>query len=249
MANNKLADAVAKHPDRFSGFATLPVAEPEKLRDELRRCVKELGFVGALIDNHANGTYYEGLEYSGLWETAQELDVPIYLHPVLPTKAVLETLYQGSYSHQAALSIGTFGFGWHSDVAIHVLRLFSAGVFDRFPKVKIIIGYFGEMLPFMLERIIHLSPLWTKELQRPFKTVWDENIWVTTSGIWGISPMACILRNTKIDRILFSVDFPFETNESGKRYLEALQKSGLVTDEQLAMISYKNAQSLLNVRI
>jgi predicted TIM-barrel fold metal-dependent hydrolase len=205
--------------------------------------------VGALIDNHANGRYYDGLEYNGLWETAQELDVPIYLHPVMPTQAVLQALYQGNYSDKAALSIGTFGFGWHSDVAVHILRIFSAGVFDRFPRVKIIIGHFGEMLPFMLERIIHLSPLWSRELHRSFKTVWDENIYITTSGIWGISPMACILKNTKIDRILFSVDFPFESNKSGMKYLEELQNSGLVTEEQLAMISYKNAQRLLKVKI
>jgi predicted TIM-barrel fold metal-dependent hydrolase len=225
------------------------VAEPDKIGDELRRCVQELRFVGALIDNHANGIYYDSADYSSLWEVAQELDVPIYLHPVMPTKALMETMYKGNYSSAAALSIGTFGFAWHSDVAVHILRLFSAGVFDRFPKIKVIIGHFGETLPFMLERIIHLSPAWSSNLERPFKTVWDENIWITTSGIWGISPMACILRNTKIDKILFSVDFPFETNKSGRRYLEELQKSGLVTDEQLAMIAYKNAQNLLHVGI
>ncbi len=245
--NNKLAAAVAKHPDRFSGFAVLPIGEPEKLGDELRRCVKELGFVGALIGNHANGTFYDGTEYTKLWEAAQELDVPIYLHPTQPTGPMFKPHYEGDYSLRAAMCIGTFAFGWHSDVAVHILRLFAAGVFDRFPKLKIVIGHFGEMLPFMLQRIVDSAPLWAPEVQRTFKSVWDENIWITTSGVWSTSHMACILQNTQVDRILYSVDFPFVSSETGKRFLEDLQKSGLVTDEQLAMISHKNAQKLLGV--
>lgn len=247
-ANNQLADAVRANPDRFAGFAVLPIADPGASAEELHRCVKDLGFVGALIDNHANGRYYDGPEYQKtLWLAAQELDVPIYLHPTWPTEPVAEALYQGSFSEGAGLSLGASGFGWHSDVGLHVLRLFASGLFDQLPRLKIVIGHMGEMLPFMLDRISQLSPRWGPR-RRSFKTVWDANIWITTSGVWSVDPMACIVRNTKTDHILYSVDYPFAKNEDGLAFLEELRQSGLVTEEQFRMIVYTNAKNLLKLK-
>ena len=251
-ANNQLARAVKSIPDRFAGFAVLPVSDASECGPELIRCVKELGFVGALIDNHSSkGTspiYYDSTAYLPFWQAAQDLDVPIYLHPTWPTDDMLSTLYTGeSLPEAASKSISSSGFGWHSDVATHVLRLFASGLFDGLPKLKIIIGHMGEMLPFMLERIYQLSPRWGKR-ERDFKTVWDENIWITTSGDWSINPMACILRNTKIDHILYSVDYPFAKNEDGLKFMEELEASGLVTTEQLQMIAYRNSENLLRVK-
>jgi predicted TIM-barrel fold metal-dependent hydrolase len=137
--------------------------------------------------------------------------------------------------------------GWHSDVGLHILKLFASGLFDEYPRLKIIAGHFGEMLPFMLERIMVLSKRWG-ERKRLFKEVYDENIWITTSGVWSVSPMACILRNTKIDHILYSVDYPFAKNEDGVVFMNELKESGLVTDEQFEMIGYRNAETLLGVK-
>lgn len=247
-ANNQLAAAVRKHPHRFAGFAALPVAEPAAAADELLRAVRELHFIGALIDNHtADGRYYDGSEYDILWATASQLDVPIYLHPTWATPLVRKTLYTGNFTPGASGSMSTSGWGWHSDVAVHILRLFAAGVFDRFPKLKIIIGHFGEMIPFMLARINYLSKRWG-ERKRLFQQVWDENVWITTSGVWSVDPMACILMNTRVERILYSVDFPFARNEDGEKFMWDLRESGLVSQEQWEMIAYRNAEKLLGVR-
>ena len=246
-ANDQLAKAVAKNPSRFAGFAVLPMKEPKTAAEELRRCIQTLGFVGALVDNHAEGTYYDGDEHDPFWAAAQELNVPIYLHPTWrPTG--LAWHYEGNYSPFAASSLGANGYGWHSDVALHVLKLYASGLFERFPKIKIIIGHFGETLPFMLERIDGFSKQFGNH-KRNFKQVWDENIWITTSGVWSLNPLACILRNTKIDHILYSVDYPFTSNDEGLKWMEELEKSGLVGRDELEAIAYKSAAALLGVKV
>ena len=244
--NDQLAEEIKKHPDRFAGFAVLPMGEPEKAANELERSVKQLGFVGALIDNHVHGKYYDGSEYDCVWAKAQELDVPIYLHPTWPSDNMAPQ-YTGNFTDGASRSLGASGWGWHTETGLHILRLFAANVFDKYPKLKIIIGHFGEMLPFQLERICKLSVRWGDQ-QRKFKEVWNENIWITTSGVWSLDPLRCILGNTKIDHILYSVDYPFEKNENGLKWVEELEDSGLVTKEQMEMIAYKNSENLLRVK-
>lgn len=243
--NDQLAAACRKHPDRFAGFAVLPMADPEESARELERTVK-YGFVGALIDNHVNGTYYDGSEYDTLWQKAQDLDVPIYLHPTWPSDNMTQQ-YTGNFSAGASRSLGASGWGWHTETGLHILRLYAAGLFDKFPRLKIIIGHMGEMLPFQLQRICNLSVRWGDH-KRKLKQVWEENIWITTSGVWSLDPMRCILGNTKIDHILFSVDYPLEKNENGLKWMEDLEQSGLVTEEQLDMIAYKNAEALLKIK-
>lgn len=245
-ANDQLFEAVKANPDRFAGFAVLPMSKPEAAAEELKRCIEKLGFVGALIDNHVDGKHFESEDFWPFWETAEKLDVPIYLHPTWPSDD-MEKHYEGRFSEGAALSIGSSGFGWHADTHLHILKLFAAGIFDRFPRLKIIIGHMGEMLPFQLDRIEHLSKRWG-ERKRDFEEVYNKNIWITTSGVWSIDPMACILRNTKIDHILFSVDYPFARNEWGLSFMEKLETSGLVTAHELELIGYKNAESLLRIR-
>ncbi|KAF2483493.1 hypothetical protein BDY17DRAFT_249622 [Neohortaea acidophila] len=244
--NDQLAAACKKHPNRFAGFAVLPMADAEESARELERTVRELGFVGALIDNRAQEKYYDGAEYDCVWKQAQDLDVPIYLHPTWPAES-MAAQFTGNFTSGASRSLGASGWGWHADCGLHVLRLHAAGVFDRFPRLKIILGHFGEMLPFQLQRICNLSVRWG-EIQRDFKTVWQENIWITTSGVWSLDPLRCILHNTPIDHIMFSVDYPLEKNENGLMWMKELEQSGLVASEQLEMIAYKNSEKLLKVK-
>ncbi|KAM5343945.1 hypothetical protein ACJ41O_012482 [Fusarium nematophilum] len=246
LANDELSRAVKASPGRLAGFAVLPMAEPETAAAELRRCVKQLGFVGALVDAHVDGVHYDDPRFWPVFVAAAELDVPIYLHPTYPTRDQ-QSAYGGGYGAGAARSLGSSGFGWHQETGLGVLRLYAAGLFDQVPTLKIIIGHFGEMLPFMMERVEKLSVRWG-ERQRPWRQVWDENIWITTSGVWSLAPMACILRNTRIDHILYSVDYPFEKNENGLAWVRELQSSGLVTPEVLDMIAYRNAEQLLRVK-
>ncbi|EFQ29588.1 amidohydrolase [Colletotrichum graminicola M1.001] len=139
------------------------------------------------------------------------------------------------------------GFGWHQETGLAVLRLFAAGLFDAVPGVKMVIGHFGEMLPFMMERVEKLSPRWGAR-GRGWRRVWEENIWVTTSGVWGLAPLACVLRNTPVDHVLYSVDYPFEKNENGLAWVRELRDSGMVTPEELDKIAYRNAEKLLRVK-
>ncbi|KAL4803793.1 hypothetical protein BDV18DRAFT_39509 [Aspergillus unguis] len=251
-ANKQLAEAMRAHPRRFAGFAALPMQEPKEAAKELHRAcsgeIEDVKFVGALVDSHTeSGQYYEGPEFDVLWEQATKLDVPIYIHPTWPTNSLVAAHQSSSLPEDVTKSILAFGFGWHSDVAIHILKLYAAGIFDRFPKLKIVIGHMGEMMPYMLQRLERVSSRWGKT--RSFREVWDSNIWLTTSGIWALDPLACILRNTKHDRILYSVDYPFVKSPEGLKWLEELENSGMVTKEELEGIRWKNAANLLGLDV
>jgi predicted TIM-barrel fold metal-dependent hydrolase len=158
-ANDELALAISKNPDRLVGFAMLPIAEPKATAEELARCIQKLGFVGALIDNHLDGRFYDDEHFWPVFEKAQELDVPIYLHPTFASDPMLEH-YKGNYPENVARALSAHGWGWLTETGLHILRLFAAGLFDRFPKLKIFIGHMGETLPFQLERCIAQAPGW-----------------------------------------------------------------------------------------
>lgn len=252
--NNQLAEAVRAHPTRFAGFAELPMHEPQEAARELRRtCSGEeeedgMAFAGALVDSHTEGgLYYDGPEFDVLWGEAARLDVPVYIHPTWPSEQLSAAYRSPHLADDVTTSILAFGFGWHSDVAVHILRLYAAGVFDRFPELKIIIGHMGEMIPYMLQRIQRVSSRWGRE--RSFRAVWDHNLWLTTSGNWALDPLACILRNTKHDRIMYSVDYPFAKSSDGLKWLEELEESGMVDGEELEGIRWKNAAKLLKLNV
>ena len=154
--NDHLAGAVAKYPDRFAGFATLPMASPDACSTELSRAVKELGVRRRMVNGTTEGRFLDHPSYDGLLSAAEELDVPIYIHPhCRPTRCV--EAYYSDLPGGAGRVLETAGWGWHSEVAIHVLRMVIAGTFDKHPKLKIIIGHMGEMLPMMLDRQDHSS--------------------------------------------------------------------------------------------
>ncbi|KAL4791042.1 hypothetical protein BDV19DRAFT_381904 [Aspergillus venezuelensis] len=252
QTNDQLADAVRANPARFSGFAELPMDNPQEAATELNRTcgggIKGVKFVGALVDSHTeSGLYYDGPEFDVLWDAASKLDVPIYIHPTWPTDNLVTAYESPNLPSDVTTAILAFGFGWHSDVAIHVLRLYAAGVFDRFPKLKIVIGHMGEMIPYMLQRIERVSARWGKE--RSFREVYDNNIWITTSGNWALDPLACILRNTKHDRIMYSVDYPFAKAPDGLKWLQELEGSGMVSEDGLDDISWRNAARLLRLDV
>jgi predicted TIM-barrel fold metal-dependent hydrolase len=240
------------------GFASLPMGEPETAAEELKRCVKEFGFVGALIDNHVVSTgtiaggppanepeYFDALRFRPVFKAAVELDVPIYLHPTFPTGSQKERR-TGAYSAGAAGSLGTSGWGWHAECGEHVLRLFAAGIFDELPTLKIVIGHFGEMLPGMFGRVARYSTRWG-ERERKWKDVWQENIWVTTSGVWGMEPMGTIKQIVPDSKVMYSVDWPFAEAIEGKEWWDEFEKSGIYPDEVVESIAWKNAAAIFNI--
>ena len=251
--NDELAQAIANSGNlaRFAAFAILPCSHAVESARELERAVSLLGFVGALIPNHADGKHFDSAEYDVLWAQACESDVPIYLHPTWPSARMAET-FMGAYPERVGNNLGAAGWGWHGDVGLHILKLYCANVFDRFPTLKIIIGHMGEMLPFVLDRCFDMDARWGGAWgthERSLRQVWEENIWITTSGVWSLAPMKCLLENTKVERIMYSVDYPFERNEKGLEWFEQLERSGLLTEEQLEMIAHRNAERLLKVQI
>lgn len=247
-ANDKLAEACKKSAGKMAGFAMLPMQDPKAAAEELERTVKELGFVGALINNHLeDGTRYEDERFWAVFEKAVALDVPIYIHPVYPGTN-LSDHYNGSFSDLSAVMMATAAWGWHSETGLHILRLFAAGLFDRFPTLKMVIGHMGEMIPYMLDRTIHSTRQWGK-FERPLRTVWNENIWVTTSGLFTLPPFECLLKTSPIDKIMYSVDYPFSTTETGLEFVKEVEKSGLLNKEQMEAFCHGNAEKLLKVKV
>ncbi|KAE8352497.1 hypothetical protein BDV28DRAFT_148956 [Aspergillus coremiiformis] len=246
VINEDLAVAIAKNPTRLAGFAMLPMSEPVAAVTELERCVTEFGFVGALVENHLDGQFYDDERFWPVFAKAQELNVPIYIHPTFASDSMMEH-YKGNYNDSVALALSAFGWAWHTETGHHILRLFASGLFDHFPKLKIVIGHMGEMLPFQLDRIFSISERWGNR-ERGLREVWRNNIWITTSGMFSLTPLACLLQTTSIDHVLYSVDYPFSANEKGLEFLEEIEKSGLIAGEALELFAYKNAENLLRVK-
>ncbi len=241
--NDYLATAVARQPDRFAGFAVLPMCSPEACAAELLRSVKELGFVGALINGTTNGRFLDHPSYDGLLAAAAELDVPIYIHPHLPPEPVRQTYYS-DLPAGAARVLATAAWGWHSETAIHLLRIVMAGTLDRHPRLKLIVGHMGEMLPVMLVRIDEVSRLDTEHLKRPVSRAILDQVWLTTSGIFSWPPLVAALLTFGIDRIMFSVDYPYSSNAKGRAFLSELPLS----PADMAKLTHANADTLLKLK-
>ena len=248
IANNELAEGVKSNPTRFAAFAALPLCDIMAAVAELERGITELGFVGALIPNHLNGEFYDNERFWPMFRKAEELNVPIYLHPTFPSEEMINIQYRGNFSNKASAQIGMFGLGWHSQVALHLLRLFASGLFDRFPRLQVVVGHMGEMLPYQLDRILRFADSWGT-YKRGLREVWDNNIWITTAGMFSLAPMACLLRTTKVERIMYSLDFPFAPPELGIQFMEELQASKLVSGDEFAAIAHKNAERLLGLTL
>ena len=251
MVNDELHSLAQKNPTRYATFAMLPMSNPQAASEELRRCVKSLGFVGAMIDSNCEGKFYDDDWYWEVFEAAAELHVPIYLHPAPNDDAT--AMYSGNYSDGVATTLSQYAWGWHSETGLHFLRLYAAGLFDRFKELKIVLGHCGEMLPFMLDRVQGLTDrAWPQigcRRERSLRQVWDESVWVSISGMFTIAPMLTVLEQCKPDRILYSVDHPFGHNNKGPEFLLKLKERGLLDDEKLHKIAYTNAQNLLKITV
>jgi uncharacterized protein len=241
--NDYLAATVARRPDRFAGFATLPMQDPDAAANELVRAVKELRFLGALINGTTDGRFLDHPSYDGLLAAAVELDVPIYVHPHLPPEPVRQAYFSELPAGPARV-LETAGWGWHSETAIHLLRMVIAGTLDRHPRLKLIIGHMGEMLPMMLARIDDVFALDIDHLKRPVSRAILDQVWITTSGIFTEPPFLAALATFGIDRIMFSVDYPYARNRKGRAFLDRLS----LAPTDMAKLSHGNADGLLRLK-
>lgn len=240
--NDRLAEIVSRHPDRFAGFASLSTPDPGTCVAELERAVTKLGFKGAIIHGHANGRFLDHKDYWPIFEAAETLDVPIYLHPTPPTRSVFEAYYSDMDPEVAAV-LSTSGWGWHAETGLHALRLIVSGVFDRFPRLQVVIGHMGENVPFSLARADSTLGRVTSHLQRPVADYFTDNFYITTSAYFTYPPLLCALLVVGADRIIFSVDYPFSRNAPGRAFLD----SAPISPADREKIAHANAERLLRL--
>lgn len=241
-ANDKLVAAVQAHPDRFAAFAAVALHEPEKAAVEFERCVRKLGFKGAMVNGTTNGLFLDHQRFTPLFETAQALDVPVYLHPGPPPKTVNEAYYSG-LPDDLGFALSVAAWGWHVETGMHCLRLIVSGLFDRLPKLKIIIGHMGEALPFGIVRADAVLASGAKQLKRRVSDYFHQHFYITSSGFFSQPPFLCALQVVGADRLLFSIDYPFSPNAPGRAFLNALP----VSPDDMAKFTHGNAERLLKL--
>jgi len=251
--NNWLGQIIKRYPTRFAGFATLPTQSPKDAADELERAVTELGFIGALINGHTNGLYLDDESFSILLDRAQALDVPIYIHPTDPPQTIIDLYYDG-YAPPLVT-----GWGWPVETGTHLLRLMCAGVFDRYPRLRVIVGHMGELIPYCLTRLnvaltmgtwlievqeakakTHVSRI---AMQKSVQYYMRENVFVTNSGVFDQPVLKCAVSMLGIDNLMFSVDDPFQDNLEAMEFLHKAELS----QEDKEKFAHGNAERLLKL--
>jgi predicted TIM-barrel fold metal-dependent hydrolase len=240
--NDILAAAVAAHPDRFAAFATLNLQDPDTAARELERSMRELHFVGTMVNGTTGGLFLDDPRFTPFWEAAQALDAPVYLHPAPPPAPVMQAYFSG-LPEDLGLMLSTAGWGWHVETGMHALRLIATGLFERYPRLQIIIGHMGENLPFSLARADAVLSRSRQKRSRSVAETFHQNFHITTSGYFTLPPLLCALEVVGADRILFSIDYPFSPTEIGRRFLDSLPLSP--TD--VSKIAYQNAERLLRI--
>jgi predicted TIM-barrel fold metal-dependent hydrolase len=238
-SNDFLAEAIRKYPTRFAGLAALPVAAPEKAAEELERLVRQQGFKGTLINGHTRGRYLDDKFFWPILERAEALNVPVYLHPTIPPQAVVDASFGGFAPAVTAMFAGP-GWGWHIETAVHLIRLVLGGVFDRYPKLQVVVGHLGEGVTFMLPRLHKNFPTAMTKLARPVGDYLRENVHYTFGGFNFPATFQNLQQEVGVGRIMFSVDYPYGSMAEARAFLEQLPVSG----EDKERIAHGNAEKL-----
>jgi predicted TIM-barrel fold metal-dependent hydrolase len=243
-ANDYLAEHIAKFPKRLKGFAALPLQDPDAAARELTRCVKELGFCGALVNGFSrigdvdSAVFYDLPQYRPFWATVQQLNVPFYLHPrsPLPTR-------QQAYEGHPWLVGSAWGFA--AETSLHALRLMGSGLFDEYPKLQVILGHLGEGLPVNIWRVDHrISKLGQgTRAKQSMGHYLRENFYITTSGNFRTQALTNVISEVGVDRVLYSVDYPFEEMIEAAEWFD----HSTMSEADRVKIARHNAQSLFRL--
>ena len=222
--NDLVAASIARHPNRFQGFAVLPMPAPDEAALELRRAVTEFGLRGAMVCGRTRDKNLDHPDFLPVLRTAAELSVPVFIHPQIPQAAVRAALYAG-FGEPVDTAFAAFGLGWHYEAGVQFVRLILAGVFDRFPDLQIILGHWGEVVLFYIERLKSLARV--AKLERPVEDYFQRNLYVTSSGMWSQTYLQRALEVVGQERILFSTDYPYQyrPGQPGRSFLLAAELS------------------------
>lgn len=242
--NDQAAAKIAERPDRFAAFAHLPASLPEAAADELERTVAEYGFKGALISGMVRGRFLDDAKFGPLLARAEKLDVPLYIHPGPPPAEVRKAYYEGAFPRKIGMGLSTFAWGWHYETALHVMRLAVSGTFDKFPRLKLIIGHMGEALPAVLARCEHEFAADVSYLSRPLSKIITDQVYITSAGFFTNPPFLAALQTFGIDHLLFSVDYPYASNADGRAFLDKLPLAPADREK----FAHGNADRLLKLR-
>ena len=243
-ANDILAERIAEHPDRFAGFATLPMAYPEAAAQELERCVKTYSFCGTLLAGQFQGHFYDEPQFFPIFAKAAELDVPVYFHPAVINPAIQDYYFKSpSWDIITAGEFASAAFGWHMDVGIHVLRMILAGTFDKLPSLKLISGHWGELVPSFLERLDYMLTPQITHLHKYPSEYYKENVYLTPSGIFSEMQLEYLVRLMGAEHILYAVDYPYMQPENTYDFLAGAN----LTQEQKELIAHGNAERILHL--
>jgi predicted TIM-barrel fold metal-dependent hydrolase len=241
-ANDKLAASVCANPKRFAAFATLPWQDPKAATTELERTVKQLGMVGTLLLGRPGHTFLDDARYETVLAKLNELKVPIYLHPGFPLPQVREPYY-GGLDKEVSARLSMFGWGWHNEAGIQVIRLILSGKFEKYPDLQVISGHWGEMVPFYLQRMDDTIPQEATRLSRSITETYKAHVYVTPSGMLNLPHFEFIHKVLGADRILYSVDYPYLTLTGARDFLESLP----ISRRDKEKIAHGNAEELLGL--
>ena len=243
LANDQLADAVKRHPDRFVGMTAVAPQDPAEAVKEMQRGHNELGMKAVIINSHTHDEYLDDPKFWEIFEAAEALDTPIYLHPNTPSRGLIDPLLE------AGLDGAIYGFA--VETGMHLLRIITSGVFDRFPKLKIVVGHLGEALPFWLFRLDYMHGAtvrskrydFMKPLEMPISEYMRRNVYVTTSGMpWEPAIMFC-RQVLGADHVLYAMDYPYQFVADEVRASDALDMS---TEEKKAFFQ-TNAETVFGL--
>jgi uncharacterized protein len=241
-ANDFLAEAVKRHPKRFAGLAALAIQSPEQAAEELDRRVRQQGFKGAIVNGHTRGRYLDDKFFWPILERAEALAAPLYLHPTVPPKPVVDALY-GGFSPAVNGMLQSARWGWHIETAVHLIRMILGGVFDKYPKLQIVIGHLGEGIPFMLPRLHKNLPPEVTKLDRPIGDYLRKNVHYTFGGFNFQATFSNLLAEVGAERIMFSVDYPYGSMTEARAFLLQLP----LGTADIERIAHGNAEQLFGL--
>jgi len=243
-SNDQIAAAIAAYPDRFAGFATVALSDIDAAVHEIYRTITELRFAGIRLYGTAQGIALDDERFEPVWAAAEALQVPVYLYPGPPPPAVEQAYYSGLSGNTAKL-MSIAAWGWHAESGVHILRLIVSGLFDRFPGLQLIVGHMGENLPISIAYAGSVLDQIGQQLNMPVENYFHQHFWITTSGYFSPATFSQALESIGIDRMLFSIEYPFSSMIRGRDFLDSL----VLEPQDRHKLAYSNADRLLKLPV